>query len=237
MIYIPIILIIIILAIDFYLYPNRFDKIKDTFTNSNNFIEFLEPNPWSKIYYNSKIKKYYVKINNVNKYIDQIIVWKQLPFIRSDMLDIDIDNDYLIIKTISEEESLVLCNLIISYINNDLTIEEVISKNLINSSINKAKKYKLVTIKLIELIKDGLLKINNPIDNQDDNYNDNQNDNQDYNQTVTEEKFIQPIYNINDPLANNIQMDVITKEVPFDTFMTPSKIIPYEGGEYASISF
>jgi hypothetical protein len=225
MIYIPIIIIIIIIIIDlYYTKSTRFNGI--TFNNisesfSGDIIEFDEPDPWTKIHSNSKITKYYVIINNINKYIDKFIIWKELPFIRNDLIDIDVDNNYLIIKTSSEEESLVVCNLIISHINNDISIEEIISKNLMNNSINKAKKFKLVCIKLKELIKEGLFKLNM----EDDNILE-----------TIDTSHIQDIPKIIQPIANKVEEIALQEDVPLDRYMH-SKISPYEGSEYATINF
>ncbi len=176
MIYIPILLIIIILSLDFYFtYSSRFENIKNVsnddekFDNeytSNNEDEtiFDKPNPWNKIQYLTNINKYFIEIDNLNEHIEKIMLWKSLPIIKSDLIDIDIENNYLILKTYCEEEALVICNLIINYINNNLTINDIISKNLINYTINKAKRYKLISVKLIELIKEGLLELNNHVD-------------------------------------------------------------------------
>jgi hypothetical protein len=222
MIYIPILIVIIILIIDFYFtYKIRLNKInnkdKDTFIN-NDIITFDEPNPWSKIELNNKAHKYFIKINNINKYIDKIIIWKQLPFIKDDMIDIDIENNYLIIKTQVEEEALVITNLIISYINGEINIDNIVAKKLINTSIAKAKKYKLVSTKLTELIKDGLHNLNN---NQ-----------------FTNIEEVEPIKkeNIKSPV-NNIHIPEVVQNIPLEPFIPQSKIIPYEGTEYATINF
>ena len=232
MIYIPILLIIIILAIDFYFTSDKRLNKTETLTNTNDFIEFLEPNPWTKIQYTPKIKKYYVEINDINKYVDQIIMWKQLPFIKNDMIDIDVENNYLILKALTEEESLVICNLIICYINEDITIEEIVDKNLVKISINKAKKYKLVCSKLIELIKAGLLKLNNPIEDEENEIPVPMSINEAFNSQV-ELPSPEPIKQ----LPNEFENEIIKEDVPFDRYMPLSRVTPYEGNEYASIKF
>lgn len=219
MIYIPILIIIIIIIIDlYYTMPTRFNS-NETF--SGDVIEFSDPDPWTKIHSNSKITKYYVMINNINKYIDKFITWKDLPFIRNDLIDIDVDNNYLIIKTSSEEESLVVCNLIISHINDDISIEEIISKNLMNNSINKAKKFKLVCVKLKELIKEGLFKLN--IGDED------------MLETI-DTSTLPDIPKLIQPIANKVEEITLLEDVPLDRYMH-SKINPYEGSEYATINF
>jgi hypothetical protein len=248
MIYIPILLIIIILGLDLYFtYSTRFEtkSNNDNFDNDVNNISdedeviFDNPNPWNKIQYFSHINKYYIKINKLNEHIEKIMLWKSLPIIKPDLIDIDIENNYLILKTNSEEEALVICNLIINHINNNLTINDIISKNLINYSINKAKRYKLIGTKLTELIKEGLIELNN--DTKEDlqlesidTDNDEQSDKK--SEKKKKEKLINKI-KLNDPddnaFTNNINNNNI-KEIKPDLF---DRITPYEGSEYATIKF
>jgi hypothetical protein len=249
MIHIPILIIIIILGLDLYFtYDNRFEKMpNDNFENDINNedeIIFDEPNPWNKIQYFSHINKYYIEINKINEHIEKIMLWKSLPIIKSDLIDIDIENNYLILKTNSEEESLVVCNLIINHINNNLTINDIISKNLINYSINKAKRFKLIGTKLTELIKEGLIELNSEkkedmelesIDTDIDIQSDKQSDKK----KKKKEKLINKLKlndttnNTTNQFTNNINNNII-KEIKQDLF---DKITPYEGSEYATIKF
>ncbi len=247
MIYIPILIIIIILCIDLYLtFSIRFNTTNETFQNEDikeeSEVEFDNPNPWNKIQYFTHINKYYIKINKIGDYIEKIMVWKSLPIIKNDLIDIDIDNNYLILKTHSEEEALVICNLIINHINNNLTINDIVSKNLINYSINKAKRYKLIGTKLTELIKEGVNNLNN---------NDNKMETSDYIDTdemkenVTDEDKEKKKKKAD--LINKIKMiDNKEKDKDKDKFQNNNvkpkqslfdKIEPYEGSEYASIHF
>jgi hypothetical protein len=229
MIYIPIFIIIIILSLDLHFtYSTRFEKTSsEKFNNKNDNngdeIVFENPNPWNKIQYFTHINKYFIKINKLNDHIDKIMLWKSLPVVKSDMIDIDIDNNYLILKTNSEEEALVICNLIINYINNNLTINDIMSKNLINNSINKAKRFKLIGTKLTELIKEGLLELNgekNDVESVD--YTDTDMDKEDKKKkTINKVTFNEP--DKHDKFVNNN-----VKEI---------KIEPYEGSEYATINF
>ncbi len=247
MIYIPIIIIIIILVIDLYFTYTQ--RLKDRsllnfltfglFNNENlentsdkndeNIIRFKKPNPWNKIDISNPNKKYYIKINNINKYIDKIVIWKQLPSIKSDMIDMDIDKNYLIIKTSSEEEALVLTNLIISYINGDITVEEVLSKNMIKTSVNKAKKIKLVSVKLTELINEGVEKLNSvPYVEETEN-------------EPEKNMAKQPIHDFthSTTYVNEVIPEEVKQDIPLERFMPVSRntIVPYEGSEYASINF
>ena len=160
MIYIYVIIIIIILAIDIYF---KFTDSSDTMVNTNedkNMIKFDEPNPWNQIYIGNNINKYYLKINNIEKYKDKIKIdmWEQIPFIRKDL--IINENNMLIIVTNNEKEALVVSNVLLSYIVGDLTLENIIEKDLINTSLQKAQRYELVVNKLRELIKENLYKLN-----------------------------------------------------------------------------
>lgn len=230
MIYIHILLIIIILLIDFYFTSsvrlgNTTDSLTNSLTNSlmstDNLVEFAEPNPWSKIH-KGKINKYYIKINNIANYVDNIITWKKLPYINDSILDIDIADNFLIIKSSSEEEALVLCNLIISNLNDDITLDNIISNNLINTTTIKAKKYKLISMKLKELIKEGLSQLNNT-EQVFESFDTNM-----INNTIPHKQ---------EPVVNKLVDESIKTAIPFDMHMSVSKIVPYEGNEYAMINF
>lgn len=160
MIYIYVIIIIIILAIDIYF---KFTDLPETMVNVNedkNMIKFDEPNPWTQIYVGNNINKYYLKINNIEKYKDKINInmWEDIPFIRKDLI-LNEDN-MLILATNNEKEALVISNVLLSYILGDLTLDNIIEKDLINTSLQKAQRYELVVNKLRELIKENLYKIN-----------------------------------------------------------------------------
>ncbi len=238
MIYIPILIIIIILFIDFYLrYKNILPYINENMENNenenNNDEEekiFEKPNPWNKIQYFTHINKYYIQIKTLNDHVEKIMLWKSLPFIKSDLIDIDIDNNYLILKTHSEEEALVICNLIINYINNNLTINDIVSKNLINYSINKAKRFKLISSKLTELIKEGVNELNNDIDKLTPLESMDEEDEEEDDEK--KEKMINKIKMKNVIVSNKVN------EKNNETFSNPfDNITPYEGSEYASINF
>jgi hypothetical protein len=244
MIYIPIFIIIIILGLDLYFtYSTRFEKISnDNFDNEEQDQDetiFENPNPWNKIQYFTHVNKYYIQIDKLNDHIEKIILWKSLPIIKTDLIDIDIDNNYLILKTHSEEEALVICNLIINHINNNLTINDIISKNLINYSINKAKRFKLIGTKLTELIKEGLSELNNQIDKVetldyidtdeiDDEAKEKKRKEKKKNDIINKVKLNEPDKKTDRFINNNV------KEIRKDLF---DRIEPYEGSEYASIKF
>ena len=121
----------------------KYKNVEDT----QNLIEFKNPNPWCKISINKDdYTKYYIKLNNFKE--DKYLEWKKLI----DSLDYDIETKELILETKEEYEALALVNLIISNMNEDIDLEEVINNKLITISIQKAKKHKLVCNKLKELI-------------------------------------------------------------------------------------
>ena len=249
MIYIPILIIIIILGLDLYFtYSTRFEKTsnekfdnEDEDNQDNKDLDeavFENPNPWNKIQYFTHVNKYYIQINKLNDHIEKIILWKSLPIIKSDLIDVDIDNNYLILRTHSEEEALVICNLIINHINNNLTINDIISKNLINYSINKAKRFKLIGTKLTELIKEGLSELNNQMEHTEplDYIDTDEMQEEDKKKKEKRKANIINKVKLNDTdnkttdkfINNNI------KEIKKDLF---DRIEPYEGIEYASIKF
>ena len=233
MIYIPILIIIIILGLDLHFtYSTRFEKTSSEKFNNEDEEEtvFENPNPWNKVQYYTHYNRYFIIINNLNDHVEKIMLWKSLPIIKSDMIDIDIDNNYLILKAYSEEEALVVCNLIINHINNNLTINDIVSKNLINYSINKAKRFKLIGTKLTELIKEGLLELNGENNNEEYlDYTDTDNDGEEIKKKIIKKVKINESDNKTDKFVNNN-----IKELKTGLF---DRIEPYEGSEYASINF
>ncbi len=251
MIYIPIIIIIIILLLDFYFtYNIRFkSEAKEPFSSSESdeVVKFKEPNPWNKVIYQNTGNKYYLKIKNLNKYINKIMLWKQLPLINGNMIDIDIEKNYLIIKSNDEAEALVNTNLLLSYINDDIEPDDLLGKKLISTSIKKAKKYKLVSTKLIELIKENVKKLNKSKVKQNKEKNEEQNEDEHDDSNVILHGIVNPSVvlsatsisteppNINN-IINKVE-PVVKQDLPLEMFTPPAKIMPYEGSEYASVSF
>ncbi len=230
MIYIPIIIIIIILLFDFYL---TYD------------IRFKDPNPWNKVIYQDKENKYYLKIKNINKYINKIMLWKQLPTINSEMIDIDIEKNYLIIKSKEEAEALVNANLLLSYITDEIDPDDVLGKNFIPSSVRKAKKHKLVSTKLTELIKENIKRLNKS--NKKIEINDEETiEQEDYENTnppgIVNPTVVNSATSISTepPSINNIVNNIeprVKHDLPLEMFSEAPKIMPYEGTEYASVRF
>ena len=67
-------------------------------------------------------------------------------------LDFNPTTGELIIPTEDEETALSIANLLILNFKGEISLEDIISKNLIEISINKAKNYEVVKHKLIEQI-------------------------------------------------------------------------------------
>jgi len=111
--------------------------------------EFYEPNPWSKIIYknNEEYPFYFfikIKIPSLNDYEN----WKNII----NNIEFDPRSGEVIIPTGDEETALSIINLMISNFKGDISINDIINKDLITISINKAKKYEVVKSKIKEQI-------------------------------------------------------------------------------------
>ena len=109
----------------------------------------LDPQPWTKVIYKYHVKYpfyFYIKIKipSLNDYDN----WKKII----PNLDFDPRIGEIIIQCDDEETALSIANLILSNFKGDLSMEEILNKNLIDISINKARKYQIVKNKLIEQI-------------------------------------------------------------------------------------
>jgi hypothetical protein len=151
----------------------------------------------------------------------------------------------LIIATNNEKEALVISNVLLSYILGDLTLDDIIEKDLINSSFQKAQRYELVVNKLRELIKENLYKIN---------------------RAGTIEKYVidsdieidtalitpheKAISNLEKSLDYSVKKEKKKKEEFVNKIAEPEivtqitpiiepyfSVMPYEGAEYASVNF
>lgn len=193
------------------------DKIKET------SIEFVEPNPWSKIITDIDGKKYFfVVLNffNERKYMD----WKDvIP-----ELDYDIDTKELVIESKDEPRALAILNLLISNMKGDISIKDIFKNDLMNKSIIKARKHKMVSQKLLQLIKEN---------NKEDVYI----------PSIESFKYEKPIevivedFNYDKPIKENIEdinYDKSTEkneyESMFENNLNKTIAKPYEGKAYAS---
>ena len=105
--------------------------------------EFNDPLPWSKIVYNPNSNynyNYYIILEiKSNKLFN---VWKKI------IPNLKYNNNELIIPSNDEEGALTLANLIINNLQNNLEMKDIINNNMIQKSIYKAKKYKIIKNKL-----------------------------------------------------------------------------------------
>ena len=206
--------------------PKKIEKI----------IKFKIPSPWTQITKNKNYSRFYIKINNFNE--DLFLKWKKLVGI----LDYDIDTKSLIIETKHNYEALSIVNLLISNMNNNITLEEIIKNNLLGTSINKAKSHKLVRIKLVDLIKENNNNINYPADTNHNNINysaDTNNNNINYPADTNHNNINYPANtnhtNINysaDINNNNINYPANTNN---NNFTNNNNIDAYEGSEFSFI--
>jgi len=110
---------------------------------------FDKPNPWSTIK-NKPNKDYsflYCLKTEVPS-IDKFIEWKNII----PNLNFNPNSRELIIPSNDEEGALSVANLILNNFKNKIKTQDIISNNLINVSINKAKNYPVVKLKLKEQI-------------------------------------------------------------------------------------
>lgn len=265
---IPILITIIIITVFIELYLRYYDLIFNySSVSSDNNIDSIDNNDiWDKVVAckgkilgddklhlpTKQYTKYYIKIIN-NNIMPVFIEWKLIINKNKVIIDYDIDNNYLIVKTKSEEEALSIVNLFISNLNNEIELTDIIENNLINISKRKATSHKLVKIKIIELIKNGLKKMecDNEINNNVFDTNDiiEEEDNIEYFNNMkqpilvdTNEEHIPQLVSdtkefANLPIQNEVIPDVIYNNNPFDKIMTKPFISGYGGSEYSNILF
>ena len=129
--------------------PNLFGSPSDYKEGKYIIWEFQNPKPWNKIIYkNNEPYPFYffikIKIPSLNDYQN----WKNII----QNIDFDPRSGEVIVPTNDEETALSIINLMISNFKGEISIEDIINKNLIDISINKAKKYDIVKSKLIDQI-------------------------------------------------------------------------------------
>jgi len=134
----------------------------------NKFIiwSFGQPVPWSQIVYVYQQEypfRFFIKVHipSLNDYQ----AWKQII----PNLDFDSRSGELIIPSKNEESALAICNLIVSTFQGQLTIENILEKNLIQISVMKAQQYEIVKNKLREQIIEAISGKTNKFLNKTDN--------------------------------------------------------------------
>jgi hypothetical protein len=115
--------------------------------------EFNQPKPWTKIIYKNNSSNPFiffikVKIPSLNDYEN----WKKI------IANIDFDPRIgeIILPTTDEESALSIINLMLTNFKGDISIGDIINKNLIDISIAKARKYDVVKTKIREQIIDNV---------------------------------------------------------------------------------
>ena len=122
------------------------------------FWKFSTPQPWTKILHlpgkdYSYEFSFRIEVPSINHYQS----WKKvIPNIHFNP-----DTEEITIPTNDEEGALSVANLIINNFKNKITIDDILQKNLINISINKAKNFPIVKKKIKEQIIDLLNKKDN----------------------------------------------------------------------------
>ena len=117
--------------------------------------DFNVPNPWTKIVYNINDDypyHFYIKLTipSLNDYQ----TWKQII----PNLNFNSRTGELIIPSKDEPSALALANLIVINMTGQLSLENILNKNLIQISTAKSRKYEIVQNKLREQIKENLNK-------------------------------------------------------------------------------
>ena len=115
--------------------------------------EFDKPNPWSRIVLNEQDEypyNFHIKLNipSLNDYQ----VWKQIV----PNLDFNPRSGELIIPSKEEASALALANLICINFAGQMSIDNILEKNLIQISVAKSRSYDVVQTKLREQIMENL---------------------------------------------------------------------------------
>jgi hypothetical protein len=120
--------------------------------NSNTMI-FDKPNPWTKLIVNNNDEyPYYfhlkIKIPSLNDYHN----WKKII----PNLDFNASTGELIIPSKDEPYALAIANLISINFMGQISLDEIIKKNLIQTSVNKAQAFELVQNKIRDQLNENL---------------------------------------------------------------------------------
>lgn len=115
--------------------------------------EFDKPNPWTRVILNEQDEYpyyFYIKLNipSLNDYQ----VWKQIV----PNLEFSPRSGELIIPSKEEASALALANLICINFSGQMSIDNILEKNLIQISVAKARNYEVVQNKLREQIMENL---------------------------------------------------------------------------------
>ncbi len=115
--------------------------------------EFDKPNPWTKVILNDQDEyPYYFHIKISIPSLNDYQVWKQIV----PNLEFNPRSGELIIPSKEEASALALANLICINFTGQMSIENILEKNLIQISVSKARSYEVVQNKLREQIMENL---------------------------------------------------------------------------------
>jgi len=136
-------------------------------------ILFDKPNPWTKILYLDEYNLYFIKIKipSLNDYQ----TWKNIV----SELNFDPKTGELIIPSNSENTALAIANLIIMNLMGQITLKDIIDKNLIDISISKANNHTMIKEKIRQQIMNNLYNNNDKISNNEKHINNSNDDNDD----------------------------------------------------------
>lgn len=124
-------------------------------------IEYDNPNPWNKVIYNPDSKYLYtffinIDIPSFNNYHN----WKKII----NNIEYVPKNKELVISAQDEETAIAIINLIIMTFTNKISIDDIISKDLINISIIKTKENIDIKEKFRQQINEYIYSQNNNTD-------------------------------------------------------------------------
>ena len=150
-------------------YINRLDNTENNNKNIENFTEdrvkeFNKPNPWTKLVVKKEDEyplQFHLKVKIPS--LNDFQTWKQIV----PNLNFDPNTGELIIPSQDEAAALALANLIIINFTGQMSLKDILEKNLIQISVTKAKSHELVQNKLRDQIVENLYgsKIGNIEDN------------------------------------------------------------------------
>lgn len=235
MIIIPLVIISIIVIIELYLH---FCYNKDSFKNQTNF---QTSDIWTKVEHDKETRqnKYHVIIHDFEE--NKFKQWNEII----PELEYDLKTKEVMILSKDEIKAIAILNLIISNMQNNISINDIIEKDLINKSILKARKFKMVETKLIELIKENNKKelpFNDiedieTIDTSKLNINENKTDNDietNIETTIDEDKRIKPEEYNYDGFSNKHHKIFKVTSSQQATAKINNKLHGYSGAQYAS---
>lgn len=114
---------------------------------------FNKPNPWSSIKrYPNEEYEYHFRFKVRIPSLNDLENWKQIV----PNIDFDPKTGEIIIPSKDEGSALALANLMVSNFFGQLSLDEILTKNLIQVSVTKAQSYEIVRNKLREQIIDNI---------------------------------------------------------------------------------